>query len=154
MNATNLHRMKLICRWALGLVWIWEGFALKILFRHDVPEQSDLIEDSGLFWPNADTFTVLLGAAMTICGVVLCAGWKERAAVLTATITMTALIFLVTLHHPVSLLDLHGGIPKDLCLYACAWVVWRLHRCERVWAGPPGCADSQERQVCFPSIRQ
>ena len=126
MTAADLHKTKLICRWALGLVWIWEGLALKIIFRHDVPGQAELIERSGLFWPDADSFTVLLGAAMTVCGIVLCAGWRERAATLTATIAMTVLIILVAFNHPVSLLDLHGGIPKDLCLYACAWVVWRL----------------------------
>ena len=126
MNNEQLHRIKLVCRSALGLVWIWEGLALKILFRHDVPVQAALIERSGLFWPDVDIFTVLLGAAMTVCGIVLCAGWMERAAVLAATLAMTALIFLVACNNPVSLLDMHGGIPKDLCLFACAWVVWRL----------------------------
>ena len=123
---TELYRLKLLCRWALGLVWIWEGLVLKILFRHDVPMQAALVERSGLYWPDADTFTVLLGTAMTLCGIILCSGWKERAVVLTATLGMTILIFLVAGNNPVSLLDMHGGLPKDLCLYACAWVVWRL----------------------------
>jgi uncharacterized membrane protein YphA (DoxX/SURF4 family) len=126
MNTIELRRLKLACRWALGLVWIWEGLALKILFRHDVPVQAALIERSGLFWPDAATFTMVLGTAMTILGIVLCAGWMERAAVLAASLGMTALILLVALNHPASLLDMHGGIPKDLCLYACALVVWRL----------------------------
>lgn len=123
---TELYRLKLLCRWALGLVWIWEGLVLKILFRHDVPMQAALIERSGMYWPDADTFTIILGAAMTLCGIILCSGWKERAVVLTATTGMTVLIFLVAGNNPVSILDMHGGLAKDLCLYACAWVVWRL----------------------------
>ncbi len=131
---SELHRLKLLCRWALGLVWIWEGLVLKTLFRHDVPMQAALIERSGMYWPTADTFTILLGAAMTLCGVILCSGWKERAAVFAATLGMTILIFLVAGNNPVSILDMHGGLPKDLCLYACAWVVWRLSGSDRITA--------------------
>ncbi len=135
---TELHRLKLLCRWALGLVWIWEGLVLKIIFRHEVPMQAALVERSGLYWPDADTFTVLLGTAMTLCGIILCCGWKERAVVLTATLGMTILIFLVAGNNPVSLLDMHGGLPKDLCLYACAGVVWRLAK-QRTAAQAPAC---------------
>ncbi len=131
---SELHRLKLLCRWALGLVWIWEGLVLKTLLRHDVPMQAALIERSGMYWPTADTFTILLGAAMTLCGVILCSGWKERAAVFAATLGMTILIFLVAGNNPVSILDMHGGLPKDLCLYACAWVVWRLSGSDRITA--------------------
>ena len=134
---TELHRLKLTCRWALGLVWIWEVLVLKILFRHGVPMQAALIERSGMYWPDADTFTVLLGSAMTLCGVILCSGWQERAAVFTATLGMTVLIFLVAGNNPFSILDMHGGLPKDLCLYACAWVVWRLSGSGPITAASP-----------------
>jgi len=47
--------------------------------------------------------------------------------VLAASIAMTILIFLVVGYNGIdSIADMHGGIAKDLCLYATAWVVWQL----------------------------
>ncbi len=121
----DLHyRLKVICRWALGLVWIWGGFMPKILWPTEVQRQ--LVIRSGLYWPDPDRFLILLGIAQVIAGIILCVGWLERAAVMTATISMGILIVLVVGFHPVSLSDMHGGIPKDFCLIACAWVVWEL----------------------------
>lgn len=122
----RLHRqLRLLCRWSLGLVWIWEGLVPKILWPTEM--QRELILQSGLYWPNPDTFTQLLGVAMIIAGIILCSGWMERLAVLVATLSMSILIVLVVGFRPESLSDMHGGIPKDACLIACAWVVWKLN---------------------------
>jgi uncharacterized membrane protein YphA (DoxX/SURF4 family) len=120
----GLWRIKVICRWSLGLVWIWEGLIPKILWPTAM--QRELVLRSGLYWPDPDRFLWGLGAAMIVGGVILCAGWLERWAVATATFAMAVLIVLVTGNRPESLSDMHGGIPKDLCLIACAWTVWRL----------------------------
>lgn len=119
-----LWNLKIVCRWSLGLVWIWEGIVPKIVAPTDM--QRVLVERSGFYWPNVDGFLIILGSAMIIAGVTICIGWLERAAVLTASISMTILIFLVVGNNPESLKDLHGGIAKDACLYAVAWVVWQL----------------------------
>lgn len=120
-----LHtQLRRLCRWSLGLVWIWEGLVPKILWPTDM--QRDLIVQSGLYWPNPDLFTQALGVAMIIAGIILCSGWLERLAVLVATVSMSVLIVLVVGFRPESLGDMHGGIPKDACLIACAWVVWKL----------------------------
>lgn len=125
-NATNtlLWKLKIVCRWSLGLVWIWEGLVPKILAPTELQRQ--LVERSGLYWPDVDTWLILLGVAMIVAGIIICIGWLERPAVLTASVAMTILIFLVVVNNPDSLKDLHGGIAKDACLYAVAWVVWKL----------------------------
>jgi uncharacterized membrane protein YphA (DoxX/SURF4 family) len=120
----ELWLLKNVCRWALGLVWIWEGLVPKILWSTEMQNQP--VSASGLYWPDVDRFLIGLGVAMIVAGVILCIGWLERAAVMVATLTMGALIVLVLWNHPESIADMHGGIAKDFCLIACAWVVWRL----------------------------
>lgn len=124
MNSKSLYHLKLVCRWSLGFVWIWEGLVPKILAPTAM--QRDLVVASGLYWPDPDRFLIGLGAAMIVAGIIIGVGWMERAAVLAASAAMTILVFLVVGNHPESLQDLHGGIAKDACLYAVAWVVWKL----------------------------
>jgi hypothetical protein len=119
-----LYQLKLACRWSLGLVWVWEGLVPKILLTTE--EQRALVERSGLYWPDPDRFLVALGCGMAAAGAVICSGWRERWAVLAASLAMSVLVVVVVGNNPDSLRDLHGGIAKDLCLYAVAWVVWKL----------------------------
>ncbi len=119
-----LWNLKIVCRWSLGLVWIWEGLVPKILAPTEMQRQ--LVARSGLFWPDVDSHLIILGCGMIIAGIIICSGWLERLAVLTASIAMTILIVLVVGNNPESLKDLHGGIAKDACLYAVAWVIWKL----------------------------
>jgi len=125
MNAQLAYQLKLVCRWSLGFVWIWEGLVPKIFWTADT-RQPEMVERSGLYWPNPETFLIILGSGMIVAGLILCLGWMERAAVLTASVTMTILIFLVAGNNPLLVADLDAGIAKDACLYACAWVVWKL----------------------------
>ncbi|NNE90441.1 MAG: hypothetical protein HKN23_02235 [Verrucomicrobiales bacterium] len=128
MNSENLkllYNLKLVCRWSLGLVWIWEGVVPKMLLPTEM--QIRVVENSGIYWPDPAGWLVLLGSGMIVAGIVLCIGWMERTAVLAASIAMTILIFLVVgNNYPASVADMHGGIAKDACLYAAAWVVWKL----------------------------
>ena len=125
MNSPLLYQLKLVCRWSLGIVWIWEGLVPKILWTAD-SRQVELVKASGLFWPNPEIFLMILGTGMIAAGVILCIGWLERASVLTASVAMTVLIFLVAGNAPALVADLDAGIAKDACLYAVAWVVWKL----------------------------
>ncbi|MDC0322880.1 DoxX-like family protein [Verrucomicrobiales bacterium] len=120
-----LYQLKLVCRWALGLVWIWEGLVPKILMPTAM--QTRVVENSGIYWPDPAGWLMILGAWMILVGIVMCIGWLERLTVLGATVAMTILIFLVVGNNFYdSVGDMHGGLAKDFCLYACAWVVWKL----------------------------
>ena len=120
-----LHELKLVSRWALGLVWIWEGLVPKILMPTAM--QTRVVENSGMYWPDPAGWLVILGIGMIVAGIVICTGWRERLTVLAATVAMSVLIVLVVWNNFYdSVGDMHGGLAKDFCLYACAWVVWRL----------------------------
>ena len=123
-DTRTLYHLKLVCRWSLGFVWIWEGLVPKILLPQAM--QREVVLNSGLYWPDPDGFLVGLGILMILAGIVICIGWFERLSVLVASLAMTILIFLVVGNRPESLGDMHGGIAKDACLYATAWVVWVL----------------------------
>ena len=125
MNAPLLYQLKLVCRWSLGFVWIWEGLVPKILWTADT-RQLEMVNASGLYWPDPESFLVILGIGMIVAGIVLCIGWLERAAVLTASLAMTVLIFLVAGNNPDLVADIDAGTAKHACLSAAAWVVWKL----------------------------
>jgi uncharacterized membrane protein YphA (DoxX/SURF4 family) len=123
---TTDHAIKTIARVSLGLVWIYEGLVPKIIFVHALPHQSDLVLRSGL-WVISPAFTLItIGVAQTVLGLVLLVGWKERIVVALATAIMGMLIVLVVSNFPAMLTDPFGAIPKDLCLIACAAIVWLL----------------------------
>jgi uncharacterized membrane protein YphA (DoxX/SURF4 family) len=134
MNTNNLPQstghtlrlIKLIARISLGLVWIYEGLVPKILFLNANPAQLDLVRRSGLFWPNPAATLVTLGIAQVVMGLILIAGWAERAAVALATFGMFALIVLVASGMPHMLIDPFGALAKDFCLISCAVTVWLL----------------------------
>ncbi len=120
-----LYNLKVVCRWALGLVWIWEGLVPKMLMPTAM--QTRVVENSGLYWPDPAGWLMILGSGMIIAGILICIGWLERLTVLAATMAMTLLIVLVVWNNTYdSVGDMHGGLAKDFCLYACAWVVWKL----------------------------
>jgi uncharacterized membrane protein YphA (DoxX/SURF4 family) len=119
-----MNQIRIICRVALGLVWLYEGLVPKLLFAR--PDQIDLVERSGLYFATPEVFLQLLGAAQVVCGLWLLAGFAERLAVFVATISMAILIVLVARANPAMLTDPYGALVKDLCLIACAFTVWTL----------------------------
>ena len=119
-----MNQVRIICRVALGLVWIYEGLIPKLLFVR--PDQIDLVARSGLYFGTPDFFLQLLGAAQVACGLWLLVGFAERLAVFIATTGMVILIVLVARANPAMLTDPYGALIKDLCLIACAFTVWTL----------------------------
>lgn len=119
-----MDQVRIICRVALGLVWLYEGLVPKLLFVR--PDQIDLVERSGLYFATPELFLQLLGAAQVGCGLWLLAGFAERLAVFIATTGMVILIVLVARVNPAMLTDPYGALIKDLCLIACAFTVWTL----------------------------
>jgi uncharacterized membrane protein YphA (DoxX/SURF4 family) len=119
-----MNQVRIICRVALGLVWLYEGLVPKLLFVR--PDQIDLVKHSGLYFATPELFLQLLGAAQIACGLWLLAGFAERLAVFIATTGMVILIVLVARANPAMLTDPYGALIKDLCLMACAFTVWTL----------------------------
>jgi uncharacterized membrane protein YphA (DoxX/SURF4 family) len=119
-----MDQVRIICRVALGLVWVYEGLVPKLLFVR--PDQIDLVARSGLYFATPEFFLQLLGAAQVVCGLWLLAGFAERLAVFIATTGMVILIVLVARANPAMLTDPYGALIKDLCLIACAFTVWTL----------------------------
>jgi uncharacterized membrane protein YphA (DoxX/SURF4 family) len=119
-----MNQVRIICRIALGLVWLYEGLVPKLLFVR--PDQIDLVKRSGLYFGTPELFLQLLGAAQVVCGLWLLAGIAERLAVFIATSGMFILIVLVARANPAMLTDPYGALIKDLCLVACAFTVWTL----------------------------
>jgi uncharacterized membrane protein YphA (DoxX/SURF4 family) len=119
-----MNAARIICRLALGVVWLYEGLVPKLLFVR--PDQIDLVERSGLFVGTPEFFLQLLGVGQIVCGLWLLAGLAERLAVFIATTGMVILIVLVACANPAMLTDPYGALIKDLCLIACACTVWTL----------------------------
>lgn len=119
-----MNSARIICRLALGIVWLYEGLVPKLLFVR--PDQIDLVRRSGLFFGTPEFFLQLLGVAQVVCALWLLAGFAERLAVFIATGGMIVLIVLVARANPAMLTDPYGALIKDLCLIACAFTVWSL----------------------------
>jgi uncharacterized membrane protein YphA (DoxX/SURF4 family) len=119
-----MNAARVICRLALGLVWLYEGLVPKLLFVRQ--DQIDLVERSGLFIGTPEFFLQLLGVGQVVCGLWLLAGLAERLAVSIATTGMFILIVLVARANPAMLTDPYGALIKDVCLIACAFTVWTL----------------------------
>jgi uncharacterized membrane protein YphA (DoxX/SURF4 family) len=119
-----MNGVRIICRLALGFVWLYEGLVPKLLFVRQ--DQIDLVQRSGLFIGTPEFFLQLLGVGQVVCGLWLLAGFAERLAVFIATTGMVILIVLVARANPAMLTDPYGALIKDLCLVACAFTVWSL----------------------------
>ena len=119
-----MNAVRITCRLALGLVWLYEGLVPKLLFVRQ--DQIDLVERSGLFIGTPEFFLQLLGVGQIVCGLWLLAGFAERLAVFIATTGMVILIVLVACANPAMLTDPYGALIKDVCLIACAFAVWTL----------------------------
>lgn len=117
-----MNAVRIICRVALGFVWLYEGLIPKLLFVR--ADQIELVQRSGLYFGTPEFFLQLLGVGQVICGLWLVAGFAERLAVFTATTGMIILIVLVARANPAMLTDPYGALIKDLCLIACAFAVW------------------------------
>lgn len=122
--ALRLWAVKVTARIALGLVWMIEGLVPKILFVS--PGEIELVRSSNLYWPTPVGMLAMIGAAEILAGLWLISGKAERAAVLTLTIGMVGLVAVVVGTDATMLVNPLGGISKNLCLLACAIVVWCL----------------------------
>ncbi|HSH39210.1 MAG TPA: DoxX-like family protein [Chthoniobacterales bacterium] len=120
----KLARVRITCRIALGLVWLYEGVVPKLLFPR--AGQTELVRQSGLSFGAPEVTLQVMGIAQALVGIWLLSGIAERAAAAFATAWMCVLIILVASGKPDMLTDPFGALAKDMCLVACAYAVWAL----------------------------
>ena len=120
----RLRVLKIICRTALGLVWLYEGVVPKLLFLR--ADELDLVKRWDVVCQTPERTLQLLGVLQIALGLWLLVGVAERLAVIIATLSMFALIVLVAVGSPEMLTEPYGALVKDLCLLACGIVVWLL----------------------------
>ena len=130
-DPARIRLARALARWSLGLVWIYEGLVPKILFPGAHPEQTALVANSLFCFASPSVTLAVLGAAQVLLGLLLLAEWRDRELAAVATLWMAALIVLVAAGRPQMLTDPFGALAKDLCLIACAAVLWVLPREER-----------------------
>jgi hypothetical protein len=131
IDPARIRLARALARWSLGLVWIYEGLVPKILFPGAHPEQTALVANSLFCFASPSLTLAILGAAQVVLGLLLLAEWRDRELAAVATLWMAALIVLVAAGRPLMLTDPFGALAKDLCLIACAAVLWVLPREER-----------------------
>jgi uncharacterized membrane protein YphA (DoxX/SURF4 family) len=124
MSCSQIPRVKVTARIALGLIWLYEGVVPKLLFLH--ADQIELVRRSGICWYSAQGTLQVLGAAQAMVGCWLLSGLMERASAVLATVWMCALIILVAKNNPGLLVDPYGALVKDFSLIACGYAVWVL----------------------------
>jgi uncharacterized membrane protein YphA (DoxX/SURF4 family) len=131
IDPARVRLARVLARGSLGLVWIYEGLVPKILFPGAHPEQTALVANSLFCFATPSVTLALLGSAQIVLGLLLLSGWRDREVGAVATVWMVLLIVLVAGGRPQMLTDPFGALAKDLCLIACAAVLWVLPREER-----------------------
>ena len=124
ITQTQLHALKLVARFSVGFVWIYEGLVPKIL--HSSAQQICMVQTSGWWWGSPEGTLHVLGIAMIIAGLILISGWLEKLAQVVATVSVLILMVLVARNYPPALYDPFGGLAKDACLFTCSALVWML----------------------------
>lgn len=118
----TLHRIKTAARFAIGLVWLYEGLVPKIFFPDAL--QHDMVARSGLWIGSPEDTLFWLGVLIALGGALILSGWRERLLALLSTVAVLALMGCVIATHPAALHDPFGGLIKDACLFVCAALIW------------------------------
>jgi hypothetical protein len=120
----RLWTLKVASRFALGVVWIYEGLVPKLLFRRE--DEIEIVRRCGIIWRSPEFTLQAMGVAMIAVGLWLFSGRAERRAVSVATVWMLALVPLVAYGNPSMLTEPYGAFAKDACLLTSALSVWLL----------------------------
>jgi uncharacterized membrane protein YphA (DoxX/SURF4 family) len=116
--------VKIVARVALGSVWLYQGVLPKLVLT--VPLELDIVERIGLYVVSARWTLGAVGIVEALLGIWILSGFHERLSCVLATLMMLVLEVLVVIEEPSLLIGPFGGLTKNLCLVACAWIVWYL----------------------------
>lgn len=111
----------MVCKTALGIVWIWEGLVPKILFPS--VEEIEMVARTRLAWWDPASFIPFLGVWEVALGLLLLMGIRPR---IMASLSLGLLLFftlVLPFYEPSLLYHPYGAITKNLGLLSCSFVV-------------------------------
>lgn len=124
-HAPGLQAVKRVARIALGFIWLYQGSVPKLFTS--VPMEREIVERTGLYVHSPQATLVVIGIVEIVFGLWLISGYRERLSCATTSLFLAVLSVLVVMEEPALLIGPFGGLIKNVCLFACAWIVWRLH---------------------------
>ena len=122
-NAHDLQTVKRVARITLGLIWLYQGSVPKLFTI--VPMEHEIVERTGLYLISPHSTIVTIGIIEVLFGFWLLSGYRERLACMTTTLFLLVLSLLVIIEEPSLLIGPFGGLIKNVCLFVCAWIVWK-----------------------------
>lgn len=123
-SARAVRTAKRVARMALGFVWLYQGSVPKLLAK--VPLEHQIVERTGLYMISPHATIAAIGIIEVLFGFWLVIGYRERLACMMTTLFLMTLSILVLVEEPSLLIGPFGGLIKNVCLFACAWIVCKL----------------------------
>jgi uncharacterized membrane protein YphA (DoxX/SURF4 family) len=119
-----LQSVKRVARIALGFIWLYQGSVPKLFTS--VPLEHEIVERTGLYLISPHSTIVAIGFIEILFGFWLISGYRVRLACMITTLFLLVLSVLVIIEEPSLLIGPFGGLIKNVCLFTCAWIVWKL----------------------------
>jgi uncharacterized membrane protein YphA (DoxX/SURF4 family) len=123
-SAHDLQTVKTVARITLGFIWLYQGSVPKLFTK--VPMEHEIVERSELYLISPHSTIVTIGIIEVLFGFWLVSGYRDRLACMITTLFLFVLSVLVIIEDPSLLIGPFGGLIKNVCLFACAWIVWKL----------------------------
>jgi uncharacterized membrane protein YphA (DoxX/SURF4 family) len=123
-NAHVLQTVKRVARISLGFIWLYQGIVPKLFMR--VPLEHDIVERTGLYLISPQSTMAAIGIVEILFGLWLLSGYLDRLACIITALFLLVLSILVIIEEPSLLIGPFGGLIKNVGLFVCAWIVWRL----------------------------
>jgi uncharacterized membrane protein YphA (DoxX/SURF4 family) len=123
-SAHELRTVKRVARITLGFIWLYQGSVPKLFTK--VPMEQEIVERTGLYLISPHSTIAAIGTLEILFGLWLVSGYRERLACVTTALFLLVLSVLVVIEEPSLLAGPFGGIIKNVSLFACAWIVWKL----------------------------
>ncbi len=119
-----LLNVKRVARISLGFIWVYQGCVPKLFTI--VPFEREIVERTGIYFISPLTTMSVVGIVEVLFGIWLISGFRERLACIITTLFLLVLTLMVIIEEPSLLIGPFGSIIKNICLLACAWIVWRI----------------------------
>lgn len=109
-------------RLALALVWLYEGFVPKLIFRH--PDELTMLRSFGLFGAEARDWCVAIGLIEVAVGLTLIFAWHSRWPLWLTLVAMPAAVLAVAIQAPQFLAAPFNPVALNISIFAVAAIAW------------------------------